>query len=156
MNPFKLVFGKSIYKKNLESYDWFLKTNNWRTFGKGVIVIFIFFYFTSLTIDGKEESNIDAFKVFIAFVMSFEIYKAIVSLVRYVRKTYPIYGITNLTKSDRRFKTGQKTIGQMLKIIGREKIKPELLTQHKKEQFAKFLYHTTLIVVCLFIFFNIL
>lgn len=154
MNPLKLVFGKSIYKTDLERYGWLLKVNTWRNFGKVVILIVIFSFFLNLTTAGKEGTDVNASKVLIAFIISVGLYKILVSLIRYFRKTYPIYGTTNLTKSDRRFKTGQRTVGQMLKVVGREKIEGERLEQHKREQLAKLLYHIVLVVVCLTIFYN--
>ena len=154
MNPFKLIFGKSIYKSSLETYDWFLKLNTWRNLGKGVLVLIIFSLFINLTMSGKEASDIDSSKFFIAFIISIVTYKTLASLIRYFRKTYPIYGTTNLTTSDRRFKTGQRTVGRMLKVIGREEIKADTLEQHKKEQLAKLIYHIILIIIFLTIFYN--
>ena len=153
MNPFKLVFGNSIYKSSLATYGWFLKTNTWKNFGKGLLLLTIFSLFISQTMADKEGSDMNASKVFIAFIISIGLYKILVSLIRYFRKTYPIYGTTNLTTSDRRFKTGQRTVGQMLKVVGREKIGEDRLEQHKKEQLAKLLYHIVLVTICLIIFY---
>jgi hypothetical protein len=154
MNPFKLIFGKSIYKSSLETYDWFLKLNTWKNFGKGILVVVILSLFLNVTTSGKEGRDIDTSKFFIAVIISIATYKTLASLIRYFRKTYPIYGTTNLTTSDRRFKTGQRTVGRMLKVIGREEIKADKLEQHKKEQLAKLIYHIILVIIFLTIFYN--
>jgi len=154
MNPFKLIFGESIYKTNLRKYDRFLRLNTWKYFGKGLILLAIFVSFLRFTMAGKDGLDPNAFRVLIAFLISIGIYKIIASLMRYFRTTYPVYGTVNITKSDRRFRTGERVIGHRLKGVGREEIDRKQLQQHKSEQFAKFIYHMALVIVLLIVFWS--
>lgn len=151
MNPFKLVFGNSVYKQSLNEYEFFLRTNRWANVGKGVLVVILTSLIFNFFFDGVESKAIPSEAIAYVFIISLAIYKIVVSAIRYFKKKFPVYGseTTHSYTSDRRFKTGRRVSGSttMLNSNYDKPIKAEDLDRHKSEQLAKMIYHLIIAVV---------
>lgn len=135
-----LLFGKPVYKKYTNGYNWFIREN-------GCLSLFIVF---ALFLTAMVVKNVGNFALYAVFVIV--LYKAMTSLRRLLRRSIPVFGRNAKIDFDTPFEKVNIAVW-VINIIpfapigGRVRLEGNELALHRKQQIARSIFYVCVLLV---------
>ncbi len=144
--PTDLIFGESIFKRGRKGTNPFFRSNIFTTL-YGLAMVIVVGWSTVNYNKTNPDPTMTAIHFVIAFGFCVTFFKVIVGPIRYIKTKIPIWGDKAITKTDMRYKTGQKAVGSMIAITGYEDMTPDEIVLHKNQQLYRFVYNAILALI---------